>query len=255
MSMVVALFQAKNTNTASNQLSSHEHSRMLKAKDLIEEWDKVVYREHASRRSATNTIEAQTKEILKECNPTTYKNDTYKKYDSIFKLVDDDISHIRENRPCHNGSSKLHKLNYGHYVYSEHRQVPCGMNCESASPNEQSFFCLLCVRHNLNFTKVKVLSRWHDLLLPVSVKKREELEWWLKNEAHNMRQVEPAYLDPYGFILLPRINCIIAMVIAYEIRKEKEMKKAIVALLEPKLSKHPNIATTAIEYFEHCLIF
>lgn len=69
-----------------------------------------------------------------------------------------------------------------------------------------------------------------------------------------MRQVEPEFLGPYGYTLLPHIHCTIAMIVAHEGRKEEEMKATICRLLEPKSAERPEITTTALEYLEHCLI-
>ena len=230
--------------------------RQLTANDLREEWDKAVHRDYASKIGGRNTIVAKSKELLNQHIPDLYEYDLYRKYESIVKLVNNYAvqSPVEENRPCQNGHSKLHKLSCGHHVYSEQRAYPCGKNCEAVQTNQQSFFCLLCARHHLDDTKIKVSRRWYDLLLPIFVNTKEELAWWLR-VSNDMRQVEPAYLDPHGFILLPRIHCTIAMIRAYEIRQEDQMKKAIVTLLEPVLPRHPDITIIAPEYFEHCLIF
>ena len=230
--------------------------RKLTAHDLIEEWDKAVQHDYASKIGGKSTIEKQTAEFLKECTPHIYEYDVFKKYESIVPLVtNDDVYHgqLPENRPCQDRLFQLHKLVCGHYVYTETSETPCGGNCVEIA-DQKPFFCLLCVRHTLDFTKVKQSRRWHDLLLPIYVKKQEELTWWTQ-KAKEMRRVEPAYLDPYGFILLPRIHCTIAMVIAYEIRKEEEMKQAIIGILEPKSSQYPAIAAIGLEFFEHCLAF
>jgi hypothetical protein len=242
----------------SEQDTTDSPYRKLTAHDLIAEWDKAVHHDYASKIGGKSTIAQQTAEFLKECNRVTYEYDVFKKYESIVQMVDDnDVYHrqMPENRPCHNRRSKLHKLNCGHYVYTETNETPCGVNCaENNVSNDKAFFCTLCVRHTLDFTKVKQSRRWHDLLLPIYIKKAEELAWWMK-ESDSMRKVEPAYLDPYDFILLPRIHCTIAMVIAYEIRKEEEMKQAIIGILEPKAAQYPAIAAIGLEFFEHCLVF
>jgi hypothetical protein len=70
-----------------------------------------------------------------------------------------------------------------------------------------------------------------------------------------MREVEPAYLDPHGYVLLSRIHCTIAMVRAHELRIESEGKQALVATLAPIEANISNVSTIAIEYFEHFLAY
>jgi hypothetical protein len=227
------------------------------AQGLRDEWDKTVHHDWSSKVGGKNTIDKMTYEFRKGCDPTTYEFHLWKQYDSILPLAtDNDVAsgHLQENRPCRNDKSKVHKLACGHYVYSEHEAVPCGKNCEEANPDNNSFFCLLCARHCLDFTKIKQSRRWHDLLLPTFAKKDQELAWWLQ-ESSRMRKVEPAYLDPYDFIILPRIHCTIAMLRAYEMRKEQELKAAIISLLAYKAVEFPLIQRIGMEFFEHCLVF
>jgi hypothetical protein len=90
------------------------------------------------------------------------------------------------------------------------------------------------------------------------------------------RQVEPAYLDPHGFILVPhgfilvphgfilvphgfilvpRIHYFIAMVRAYEMRAEAELKEEIRRVLYIMMPGDKDVAIVTVKYFEHFLAF
>jgi hypothetical protein len=185
-----------------------------------------------------------------------YDLDIYKKYESIFQVVDDDEvdQGAQENRTCHNGHSKCHKLSCGHFVYSEKQAWPCGMNCDLPHTNKKPFFCLLCVREILDNQQERLSRRWHDVLLPTFVHPSTETACWAE-QANSMREVEPAYVDPHGYVLLPRIHCTIAMVRAHELRIESEGKQALTTTLAPIEAKVANVSTIAIEYFEHFLAY
>jgi hypothetical protein len=63
------------------------------------------------------------------------------------------------------------------------------------------------------------------------------------------------YLDPHGFVLLPRIHCVIAMVRAYDIRAEAELREHIRLVLHAVMPNDTEVATVVVEYFDHFLVF
>jgi hypothetical protein len=188
---------------------------------------------------------------------TRYGLDIYKKHSSIFKITNDDciLAGAKKNRACHIGDSKLHKLVCGDYVYSENRQVPCGPDCETSNEDSKPFFCILCGRHKKSKNKDGnwISRRWHDTLLPESIEPKWEMVYF--KEAEMNCQVEPAYLDPHGFILVPRIHYVIAMVRAYEMRAEAELKEEIRRVLYIMMPGDEDVSIVAVEYFEHFLAF
>jgi len=185
-----------------------------------------------------------------------YDLEVYKKYDSIFKLVnDDDISHgALENRPCHDSLSILHQLDCGHYAYSEYRPVSCGGNCKVAQKGKKMLYCVLCIRQMFDRNGRTSLRRWHDMLLPTFGCPQQEETWWLQR-SDTIRQLEPAYLDPHGHILLPRIHCVIAMIRAYELREEDAVKKAIRRIIIPLAFVNKDAPVVAMEYLDLFLTF
>jgi hypothetical protein len=159
-----------------------------------------------------------------------------------------------EKCPCHKSVSKVCRLNCGHYAYSKYRQVKCGSNCEiSIQEDGQNFFCIFCGRAKVskNWHVGGILRRWHDVLLPEPIE--PDFEMGKFKDAEINRQVEPAFLDPHGYILLPRIHCVIAMVRAYEICAEAELKDHIRWVLGSIMLNDTDVAMVAVEYFEHFL--
>jgi hypothetical protein len=233
------------------------NSRHILSKELVEEWFNTIHDGFGSRNVATFKIKEVMTPIFTEGDiHTRYDLDVYKKYGSIY-TIDNDYSvaaGAKENRPCHNGDSQLHKLRCGHYAYSEYRQTKCGSSCEkSIQEDGQSFFCILCGRNKVSKNKHVggISRRWHDVLLPESIE--PDFEMGKFEDTKMNRQVEPAYLDPHGSILLPCIHCIIAMVRAYEIRAEAELKDHIRRVLSSIMPNDTAVAMVALEYFEHFL--
>jgi hypothetical protein len=228
------------------------------SKELVEEWFNTSQQSYWSRRGATvNITDVMTPRFMTGEIHTRYGLDIYKKHSSIFKITNDDciLAGAKENRACHIGDSKLHKLVCGDYVYSENGQVPCGPDCETSNDDSKPFFCILCGRHKKSKNKDGnwISRRWHDTHLPESIEPKWETVCF--KEAEMNRQVEPAYLDPHGFILVLRIHYVIAMVRAYEMRAEVELKEEIRRVLYIMMPGDKDVAIVAVEYFEHFLAF
>jgi hypothetical protein len=185
------------------------------SKELVEEWFNTSQQSYGSRRGATISItDVLTPRFMTGEIHSKYDLDIYKKYSSIFEITNDDciLAGAKENRACHNGESKLHKLACGHYVYSKNQQLPSGSNCETRNDDGEPFFCILCGRNKKSTNKDAngISRRWHDVLLPESIEPKWEMICF--EEAQMNRQVEPAYIDSHGFILVPHIHYVIAMV-------------------------------------------
>jgi hypothetical protein len=129
---------------ASTAMDPQGITRPLRPIELREEWQKVVYLTWATRNAATESIIAKTGHFMAGPIHDRYELDVYKKYDSIVKLTtDEDISNgAKENRPCHNGFSALHKLDYDHLAYSEIHPIACGKNCKVPIVNSKLLFCV-----------------------------------------------------------------------------------------------------------------
>ena len=230
--------------------------RHFTAKDLIQEWSNAAHHDYSSKASARGQIVGYQHAFLREDPVNSYHLDIYHRYDSIIKLVTDQDTSLgaEENRTCKDGFSKLHKLRCGHRVYAEHA-CRCGANCQEPHLNDVNFFCLLCTRDAMKIVhQVKPSTRWHDLLLPTMAQPGRETAEWAQNE-YIMRKVEPAYLDSHGYIILPRIHYMIAMVRASEIRQENLVKEAMTKNCSTGFGGIPNIDTVAAEYFEHFLVY
>jgi hypothetical protein len=108
--------------------------------------------------------------------------DVYRRYDSIYclKKDGDPIGYGDEdNRPCHGGYTKLHKLKCGHIIFTPKATV-CVGNCydQLSWGDYLSFFCLFCARYGLRIVKEAPLKRWHDLLLAFAAQTAREVAKW-----------------------------------------------------------------------------
>lgn len=140
-------------------------------------------------------------------------------------------------------------------MYSENRQLPCRSNCEDSNGDRKPFFCILCGQNEKSKNKVGngILRRWHEVLLPEAIEPKWEMVWFKDTEMN--RQVEPAYLDPHGFVLLPHIHSVIAMVLAHEMSAEAELKEHIRRLLGSIMPEDKDVVIVAVEYSENFLAF
>jgi hypothetical protein len=129
---------------------------------------------------------------------------------------------------------------------------PMILQCTSWKPKENSpgFSCLLCVREGLPYRKFNHTKRWHDAPLPTSANLGEETAVWAR-ENDSKRKVESAYLDQRGFIILPRIHYMIAMVRALEVKKEESVKSSITAAV----GTYYDVGKATQEYLELFLVF
>jgi hypothetical protein len=233
----------------------HGNTRLITPSELREEWRRIAYLSYGAQVAASNDITAKTENFMAGPIHDRYELDVYKKYDSIVKLTtDEDVKKCtKEKRPCHNGDSKLHELSCGHLAYSEIRSLRCGPSCKIPYVGKKTMLCILCMRREQDKTKMGTTGRWHDMLIPRFGHPHCE-EKWILQRLNSFCQVEAAYLDPHGYILLPRIHCVIAMVRAYELRQEAETKEGIRRAIKP-ICTSPDAADVAIEYFEYFLVF
>jgi hypothetical protein len=105
---------------------------------------------------------------------------------------------------------------------------------------------------HLRLVKGSPLRRWHDLLLASATQTSREVAKWARAK-YNAEEVEPAYLDPHGFIIIPRVHCTVTMVRVFEMKKEEEVKTSIVSIITPVMGT--NCSEAALEYFEHMLVY
>jgi hypothetical protein len=200
--------------------------RQLTAKDLIQEWRAAAFQGYVAKGQAERHIEDLVQRFLKKDPFASYHLDVYSRYDSILHVTSDDDVHnhgAEEPRPCGEVVTKVHPLRCGHLVFTEKESI-CLSNCQLGSDNQGQYFCLLCTRRNRHFRKWNLPDRWYKLLLPRASHLGTELAKACQPGAVD---AQPAYLDPHGHIILPRIHCTIAMVLAFEERKEAEVKALI----------------------------
>jgi hypothetical protein len=134
---------------------------------------------------------------------------------------------ISENRPCHDGSSKVHQLNCGHYVLCKAPAL-CGRNCQEASALKEqenpSLHCLLCFRGDAAREKKQHPVRWHELLLPKYQDPKKELEHM---DAYSiiLRPAQPVYLGTGGLLILPKYRAIVTLIAQLENNREEQLKE------------------------------
>ncbi|KAJ4369676.1 hypothetical protein N0V83_005438 [Neocucurbitaria cava] len=157
------------------------------------------------------------------------------------KTTDMDVnSGIPENRPCHSGHSRVHKLHCGHYVYCE-TPAQCGRNCDDVLEFKDSspLYCRLCVRHGLYRKLKRRPNRWYDLFLPSFEDPEGEIKD-MEEYASVTRQSEPVYVDADGIIIHPNSPLLVALVRAAEWQREQQLGEQIKVVcvskgLEPRI--------------------
>jgi hypothetical protein len=110
-------------------------------------------------------------------------------------------------------------------------------------------YCVLRIRQMFDRTARASLRRWYNMLLPTFGCPQQEDKWWLQC-SDAIRQLEPAYLDLHGHILLPRIKCVIAMIRTYELREEDTVKNAIQRIIFLLGYVNKNAPDVAMEYMD-----
>ena len=91
-------------------------------KARIQEWCDATFDSAGSKYAADHRIKTLEEQFLQDQPDHNYDLDLYRQYDSIFKLLtDEDVSNgAAENRACHDSLSRLHQLQCGHLVVSDH---------------------------------------------------------------------------------------------------------------------------------------
>jgi hypothetical protein len=188
---------------------------------------------------------------MKEDPVFSYDWDVFRRYDSIFRLARNyEIRHQghENNFPCRLSWTKCHLLKCGHTVFIG-VETSCLSNCDNRRHNTsvKTYFCTLCTRDGLRTLRHLAPKRWHDVLLPSATYPAEETG---KSVRPNVMDTEPAYLDPHGFMLIPRVHCTIAMVRACEMKKEEEAKALITKTCAEGIHNQKKLCENALEFFE-----
>ncbi|KAF1952031.1 hypothetical protein CC80DRAFT_573101 [Byssothecium circinans] len=159
-----------------------------------------------------------------------------------------------EIHTCHEGHSRAHLLQCGHYVLCP-APTYCGKNRQTYDGFESNtpIRCTLCVRRTFNWDMKHYNRRWYDLLLPTFIKaEKEAID--ADEFAYFQRVSEPMYIDNHGNIVRPMSHFAIAMIRALEYQKEDAAKKDIrTACADASLNlgnDAAQVATCAIEYLD-----
>ncbi|KAF2243515.1 hypothetical protein BU26DRAFT_570206 [Trematosphaeria pertusa] len=240
---------------------SHIHRRDH-SNALVRQWIANNLKDTSSRATATRrvlTFQRNYQNVFSAVNPAPlYQTPLYNQWNSIEPLVTDTMvaRGVAENRICHGQFSRLHRLTCGHLVYVA-EAAACGVSCAGAARNNYagvgaSFHCRLCFRRRSGEERGRVLRRWHDALLPEFIDLGEEAREWEKFR-WIARECEPAYVEPHGHIMLPRVADIMAYVRAFEINKEEEMMLKLDEVCSTGMGEHRDIGGLAKDFFGQLL--
>jgi hypothetical protein len=142
-------------------------------------------------------------------------------------IVSDDEAKldVPENRPCHDGRSKVHKLACGHHVLCDAPQL-CGYNCHKANKIIPSLYCLLCFRGEEARDQKQNPTRWHELLLPKYHHPEKELVHWRQFKIVR-RPAQPVYLSADDTLVIPSHMTAVMVIAALESIYEGKLKDCI----------------------------
>jgi hypothetical protein len=124
-------------------------------------------------------------------------------------------------------------------------ECECSINCKDGPKEGPMFFCVFCER----------ARRWHDLLLPKYIHREQEVDSF-RSAGYVLQYKQSVYIDAqHGYLIVPQVHYMIAIVRTLELRLEVQVKKQIEHVGKTGMGRNKIMAPLALDLFDNMPVF